>query len=138
MLLALFLLCACDRNAADRDEARALLAAIHVVQDESSLAKRQRALDGLLGLPLLSESHKRTRELCHAAHLGLLRAETEQALARQAFEAESSGQAGAPIPPARAHAIAELIARSNEALEDAKKRFPGCESAMAGLVAQAH
>jgi hypothetical protein len=127
---------ACDSKSEERAEARELLQHLNAVADDRSLSERSSALAELRGLRLRVPEHIRTRDTCHAAHLGLLEAETLQTSARQGL-AKGERQGGS-LSQDDARAINDDIARSNRALAEAKARFPACERATQSLVAQAH
>jgi hypothetical protein len=135
-MLILLPVVACNAQSEERAEARDLLQRLNAVDDQHSLAERSAALDSLQRLRLVSADHVRTRDACHAAHLGLLRAETLQATARQALAKGS--EPGGALSAHEATAITDDIAASNKALADAKARFPACESATRDLLNKAH
>ena len=122
----------CSQRADERAEARKLITSLNAISDEGSLAKRSVALEQLEGLPLNAPSHVQTRDVCRAAHLALLEAETAQAEARRALSenATSTGR--------QTEVIAADIERSNRAIKTAKQRFPECEQAMRKLLRTAH
>lgn len=127
----------CGEQADARDEANALMTSLHAVSDEGSFVDRSAALTRLNQLPLHFAPHIQTRDVCSAAHKGLLEAEIAQAEARRALASVSDG-AGAENPGklerGQAESIAADIERSNRALAMAKERFPECEKALRGLV----
>jgi len=128
----------CDREAASREEARALLEKLSALSAEGSLVGRKAALDVLQKMPLRDPAHARTRDVCHGAHLQLLEAEASQLSARKSLE-EASPRAlpGGALPAERSQAIALELAHSNDALTRAKQNFPVCEEATQKLVLQA-
>ncbi len=140
--LSLFLLlaaaggCGADK-AKEQAEARDLLTRLNAIEDDTSLATRKKALDALELLPLSSPANRAAREACHAAHVGLLKAETEQAVAKQTLDDADKGPVAARLPAGDAQGVSEAIARSNAALEEAQKHFPACEQAMQALIARA-
>jgi len=128
-----------DARAAERSEARTLLAHLNALSDEHSLLGRSAALERLRKLPLRVAAHRVAREACRSAQLGLLEAETAQATARKALsEASPQQQPGGKLSQEQASAIGAEIERSNRALDEAKARFPGCERATRELLAKAH
>jgi metal-responsive CopG/Arc/MetJ family transcriptional regulator len=128
---------ACDRHADARAEARVLLRSLNDVSDRGSFQERSAAIDRLTQLQLSAAEHAQTREVCRAAHVGLLEAETAQAEARKALSEASALDAGV-LAAKQASAVAADIERSNRALTTAKLRFPECERAMRKLIAEAH
>ncbi|HEX4352960.1 MAG TPA: hypothetical protein VHZ95_08605 [Polyangiales bacterium] len=127
---------ACDSKVEERAEARDLLLHLNAVADDRSLTERSSALAELRRLRLHVPEHIRTRDTCHAAHLGLLEAETLQASARHGL-AKGERQGGT-LSQSDAQAINDDIARSNRALAEAKSQFPACEKATQSLVAKSH
>lgn len=138
LLVTLLVLCACgvgcDGKAAQREEARKLLAAITALQDEGSLATRQRTLVALSKLQLTAAEHRQAREVCYGAHKDLLQAEVEQASAKLAMDQAVPPGSGAKLSKEASEGIAHAISRSNAALEEAQNRFPECQRALQGLV----
>ena len=137
LLFALGLIVAggCNQQADTRAEARLLLRSLNDVSDRGSFQERSNAIDRLAKLSLHTSEHVQTRDVCRAAHQGLLEAETAQAEARKALSgARDAGLIGAQ----QASAVAADIERSNKALATAKRRFPECERAMRKLIAEAH
>jgi hypothetical protein len=131
-LLAAFT-ASCELQGNHRAEARALITSLNAVSDQQgSLVERNAALDRLDQLPLQEPTHVQTRDVCRAAHRGLLEAETAQAEARRALSTTGTLQTG------EAAVIAADIERSNRALGVAKQRFPECEQAMRQLLRVAH
>ena len=138
--VATLILCtsvACDSRSAERVEARDLLVHLNAVSDETSLVQRSAALAELQHLRLAVPEHVRARDACHAAHLGLLEAESLQASARKAM-ASSAPQPGGALSKAEAAAITNDIERSNKALATAKANLPVCERATRELLNKAH
>jgi hypothetical protein len=130
----------CGEQASARAEADALMTSLHDVSDESSFVDRNVALERLNQLPLHFAPHIQTREVCSAAHKGLLEAEIAQTEARRALASvsETCPQANPPrLEKAQAESIAADIERSTRALATAKERFPECEKAMRGLLREA-
>ena len=129
----------CGERANARDEANTLMTSIHAVSDEGSFVDRSAALERLDQLSLHFGPHIQTREVCSAAHKGLLEAEIAQAEARRALASvEGTAPANPPtLEKAQAESIAADIERSNRALATAKERFPECERAMRELVREA-
>jgi hypothetical protein len=136
-LLALTCALACGERADARDEARALMTSLNAVSDEGSFTQRSAALSRLSQLELHFAPHVQTREVCSAAHKGLLEAEVAQAQARRALSEVSQNGAAQPLAQNQAETIAADIERSNKALATAKDRFPECERAMRSLVREA-
>jgi len=124
----------CDAKASAREEATTLLTGITALQDERSLSARHKALEALAKLPLTTAEHRRVRDLCRAAHAGLLQAEVEQATAKQAMDHAVPPGSGAKLPHEAGQAIASAISRSNASLADAQARFPECQKALQGLI----
>lgn len=127
----------CGEQANARDEANALVTSLSAVSDEGSFVDRSAALERLNQLSLHFTPHIQTREVCSAAHKGLLEAEIAQTEARRALAAVSEGSTEANPPKlekVQADSIAADIERSNRALATAKERFPECERAMQGLL----
>jgi hypothetical protein len=130
----------CGEQANARDEANALVTSLSAVSDEDSFVDRSAALERLNQLSLHFATHIQTRDVCSAAHKGLLEAEIAQTEARRALASVSEGSQAnnAANPPklekVQAESIAADIERSNRALATAKQRFPECERAMQGLL----
>jgi len=132
----------CGEQHNARVEAEALMTSLNAVSDDGSFVERSAALERLGQLQLHFPTHAQTRELCSAAHKGLLEAEIAQAEARRALSSanpDSAAQAGSAdakpmLEQAQAESIAADIERSNQALATAKERFPQCEAAMRNLV----
>jgi len=127
----------CGEQASARAEADALMTSLHAVSDESSFVDRSAALERLSQLALHFAPHIQTREVCSAAHKGLLEAEIAQTEARRALASVSATgpQADPPkLEKVQAESIAADIERSTRALATAKERFPQCEKAMRGLI----
>jgi len=122
----------CSERADERAEARKLITSLNAVSDEGSLAKRSVALQQLEGMPLHAPANVQTREVCRAAHLALLEAETAQAEARRALAASATSASR------QTEVIAADIERSNRAIKTAKQRFPECEQALRKLLRAAH
>lgn len=122
----------CDRRGSVKAEARALMTSLNAVSDQGSLTLRSAALDDLQRLELHEPTHVQTRNVCRAAHQGLLDAEVAQAEARRALAKVGT------LEPSQAQVIAADIERSNKALSVAKQRFPECETAMRELIRVAH
>jgi hypothetical protein len=123
----------CEQRANTRTEARALMTSLNAVTDQGgSLVERNAALERLDQLQLQVPAHVQTRDVCRAAHRGLLEAETAQAEARRALASTGA------LQRAEAAVIAADIERSNRALTVAKQRFPQCERAMRQLLTSAH
>ena len=137
--LGMLLLNACDREAETRAEARSLLERLNTLSGEGSLVARQNALDALKKLPLREPAHVRTRDVCLGAHQQLLTAETSQLSARKALEEASRRlqPGGGALTLERGQSIALELSHSNDALAQAKKRFPACEEATQKLVLKA-
>jgi hypothetical protein len=130
----------CGEKANARDEANALMTSINAVADEGSFVERSAALERLNQLSLHFAPHIQTRDVCSAAHKGLLEAEIAQAEARRALASvgEGNGEANLPkLEKAQAESIAADIERSNQALASAKVGFPKCEQALRGLLREA-
>jgi hypothetical protein len=134
----------CGEQVSARAEADALMTSLHAVSDESSFVDRSAALERLNQLALHFAPHIQTREVCSAAHKGLLEAEIAQTEARRALAgvsasvSEAGPQANPPkLERAQAESIAADIERSTRALATAKERFPECEKAMRGLLREA-
>jgi hypothetical protein len=130
----------CGEQASARAEADALVTSLHAVSDEGSFVDRSAALERLNQLPLHFAPHIQARDVCSAAHKGLLEAEIAQTEARRALASVSEGaeQANPPkLEKVQAESIAADIERSNRALATAKERFPECEKAMRGLLREA-
>ena len=100
-------------------------------------AQRSNALQHLNQLPLHFAGLAQTRDVCSAAHKGLLEAEIAQAEARRALTSASEGSPQPMLEKVQAEGIAADIERSNRALALAKDRFPECEKAMRGLLREA-
>jgi hypothetical protein len=128
---------ACGQNGDTRSEARVLIRSLNDVSDRGSFQERSAAIDRLGQLQLRVAEHVQTREVCRAAHVGLLEAETAQAEARKALSEASTQEAGT-LAAQQASAVAADIERSNRALATAKQRFPECERALRKLIAEAH
>jgi hypothetical protein len=135
--LILLLGSACDSRTAERAEARDLLAHLNAISDDHSLVERSAALAALQRMRLQVPEHVRARDACHAAHLGLLEAETLQTSARKAL-ASGAQQPGGSLSASDALAITNDIDRSNRALADAKASLPICERATRALLTKAH
>jgi hypothetical protein len=129
---------ACDGCNDKRSQARTLLRALNTLSDKRSLSDRSQALAELGQVELSEPALVRTRESCRAAHAGLLDAETAQTSARQALERASQQGRDAGLSGDSAAAIARDIEQSNQALAQAKVRFPECERAMRELISAAH
>jgi hypothetical protein len=130
----------CGEKANARDEANALMTSINAVSDQGSFVERSAALERLNQLSLHFAPHIQTRDVCSAAHKGLLEAEIAQAEARRALARVSEGNGEANLPKlekAQAESIAADIERSNQALASAKVGFPKCEQALRGLLREA-
>lgn len=130
----------CGDQANARDEANALMTSLNAVSDEGTFVERSAALERLNQLSLHFAPHIETREVCSAAHKGLLEAEIAQAEARRALAGVSEPSAAANPPKlekVQADSIAADIERSNRALATAKERFPECEKALRGLLREA-
>jgi hypothetical protein len=125
----------CGEQASARAEADALMTSLNAVSDESSFVDRSAALERLNQLALHFAPHRQTREVCSAAHKGLLEAEIAQTEARRALASVS--EAGPKLEKVQAESIAADIERSTRALATAKERFPECEKAMRGLIREA-
>ncbi len=129
----------CGEQASARAEADALMTSLNAVSDETSFVDRSAALERLNQLALHFAPHIQTREVCSAAHKGLLEAEIAQTEARRALASVS--ETGQPNPPklekVQAESIAADIERSTKALATAKERFPECEKALRGLLREA-
>ena len=91
-------------------------------------ATRRARVDDLAGLALREPELARTRDVCVTAHRGLLDAETEQARARRSLEAAERRHPDGPVPAGEAQQIADAIAASNRALEQAQQALPRCEA----------
>jgi hypothetical protein len=128
----------CDSQADARGEARVLVRQLSEFSDDRSLVERSNALGALAKLPLRSADHAQARDVCVAAHRGMLDAETSQASARKALQEAQSQAANGGLDKARATSIANAIEASNRALTQAKQRFPECERAMRKLLTEAH
>ena len=136
----------CGEHHDARAEADELMTSLSAVSDEGSFVERSAALERLKQLQLHFPSHAQTRELCGAAHKGLLEAEIAQTEAQRALgnASANSQPGGAPnaeggpaLDQAQADGIAADIERSNKALATAKQRFPECEAAMQKLLREA-
>lgn len=143
LLCSAAILGACDSQAQERGEARELLAKLNTISDERSLRERHAALDELSKLRLKTPALIAMRDACHAAHQGLLEAETAQTSARKALAAASASASaktgdGTQLSQAQASTIAAEIEHSNRALAEARGRFPSCERAMRDLTTRAH
>jgi len=125
----------CGEQTSARDEANALITSLHAVSDEGSFVDRSAALERLNQLSLHFAPHIQTRDVCSAAHKGLLEAEIAQTEARRALASVS--ETGPKLEKVQADGIAADIERSNRALATAKERFPECEKAMRGLIREA-
>lgn len=129
---------ACHTEADARAEARELLERLHKLAGDGTLTERKAALDALHALPLHDTEHGRARDVCHAAHLKLLEAETAQLAARKSLdEAAEGAKPGSGLSPERGQAIAAELERSNAALAAAKAGFPECEQATLALIREA-
>jgi hypothetical protein len=119
----------CDGEAETRAEARSLLEKLQSLSGEGTLSQRKAALDALKDLELRFPEHAKARDVCHAAHLQLLQAETAQLDARKALDEAARAQetGGAPLSPERGRAIAADLQKSNDALAASKTAFPKCE-----------
>jgi metal-responsive CopG/Arc/MetJ family transcriptional regulator len=138
LLIALGLIAVgCGQQADTRAEARQLLRSLNDVSDRGTFQERSSAIDRLTKMSLHTSEHVQTRDVCRAAHQGLLEAETAQAEARKALSEANTRDAGL-IGSQQASAVAADIERSNKALATAKQRFPECERAMRKLIAEAH
>lgn len=113
-----------------------LFAELSALQEETSLAARERQLLALKQLKLRQPAHASARDVCHAAHRELLASEAEQASARKALDEAGRASAAAPLPPERARVIAAAIEQSNQALARAQQHFPACERAMQSLLTE--
>jgi hypothetical protein len=122
----------CNGEAESRAEAKDLLQQLRTLSGDGTLTQRQSALDALKQLPLREPSHVQARDLCHAAHLQLLQAETSQVSARKALE-DVTKAGGGSLSPERGAAIAAELQRSNDALAEAKRAFPKCEQVTIAL-----
>jgi hypothetical protein len=120
-----------------RAEANALMTSLNAVSDEGSFVERSAALQRLNQLPLHFAAHAQTRDVCGAAHKGLLEAEIAQAEARRALTSAGEGTPQPMLEKVQAEGIAADIERSNRSLALAKERFPECEKAMRGLLREA-
>jgi hypothetical protein len=127
----------CGERADARAEADALMTSLSAVSDEGSFVERSAALQRLNQLPLHFSAYAQTREVCGAAHKGLLEAEIAQAEARRALTSVNEGSPQPMLGKVQAEGIAADIDRSNRALATAKERFPECERAMRGLLREA-
>jgi hypothetical protein len=129
----------CGEQNSARDEANALMTSLNAVSDEGTFVDRSAALERLNRLALHFAPHIQTRDVCSAAHKGLLEAEIAQAEARRALASiEGSDQPNPPkLEAVQAESIAADIERSNRALATAKERFPQCEKSMQGLLREA-
>lgn len=137
VLLLLLASAGCNGESAAKTEAHDLLQRIQAIEDDTSLEARKKALDALVLLRLESSDNRKARDACHAAHAGLLAAETEQAIAKKALDEAQKGPSGAPLSAQSGKLVADAIERSNRALAAAQKHFPSCETAMQGLIARA-
>jgi hypothetical protein len=127
----------CSERASARDEADALMTSLNAVSDEAGFVERTAALERLGQLQLHFAPHAQARDVCSAAHKGLLDAEIAQTEARRALSTAAEGSAQPTLEPTAAQKIAADIERSNQALATAKQRFPECERAMRGLIQSA-
>ena len=132
----------CGERHDARAEAESLMTSLNAVSDEGSFVERSAALERLNQLQLHFPAHAHARELCGAAHKGLLEAEIAQTEARRALSSASEASTDGPtkdaakaaLEPVQAESIAADIERSNRALATAKERFPECETAMRNLL----
>src|ERR1700712_3191198 len=77
--------CGCGERHDARAEADALMTSLNAVSDDGSFVERSSALERLDQLQLHFPTHAQVRDLCGAAHKGLLEAEVAQAEARRAL-----------------------------------------------------
>jgi hypothetical protein len=145
VVLGLGIACGCGERHDARAEADALMTSLNAVSDNGSFVERSAALEHLDQLVLHFPTHAQVRDLCGAAHKGLLEAEVAQAEARRALSSVShaaadeagNGEAQPALEQVQAERIAADIERSNKALAMAKERFPECETAMRNLLREA-
>jgi hypothetical protein len=128
----LILLCAlaCGRDNSHAKQARDLLERIARIDHRAPFAERQAQLDALRALPLGEPDLARTRELCVAAHAGLLTAEREQAEVRARLDAAGGRQ----LPQDELTRLGIALSQAGERLTKANAALPDCEARTRALL----
>lgn len=130
--LILLLAFGCDGERSRADQARKLLERIARVHPSDPFPAREQQLEALRSLPLAEPDLVELRDVCSAAHAGLLAAEREQADVRARLDAAGSQK----LPEQELSQLAGALAQAGQKLGKAQAVLPKCEQGTRELLAR--
>ncbi len=122
----LILLCTvgCNDDNSRAQQARALLERIARIDHRAPLSERRAHIEALRTLPLKDDDLVQMRDVCAAAHGGLVAAESEQAEVRARLD-----QAGTKdLPQPELAQLGQRLAQAAGKLSKANAALPDCEA----------
>jgi hypothetical protein len=122
--LILLLGVGCNEENSRAQQARALLERIARIDHRAPLTDRHAQVDALRTLPLKENDLVTMRDVCAAAHGGLVAAESEQAEVRARIDSAGTKD----LPQAELSQLGQRLAQAAEKLRKANEVLPDCES----------
>lgn len=122
--LILFAGVGCNSENSRAQQARTLLERIARIDHRAPLPERRVQVDALRTLPLKEQDLVQMRDVCAAAHGGLLAAESEQAEVRARLDDAGTRDLAQP----ELAQLGQQLAQAGEKLRKANAALPDCEA----------